>query len=886
MKRFYSLVYSLMLVLALVVPSFSNVVVAKAADNTTKTITIFHTNDVHGRLVNQASSVVGIDYISSIKKSVPGSLLIDAGDATQGLPFANISQGADVIKLMNAAGYDGMTLGNHEFDFGFDAVLKNVKLANFPIVSANTYYQGKPLLEGINSTNGKDFIKDVQGIKVGFFGITTQETYYKTNPNNIVGVSFTDPIKTSQDEVDKLKKDGAQVIVGIMHIGNDSSSDPISDKIAENVTGIDVIIDGHSHTIENKHVNNTLIAQTSAYNANLGKIEITVTDGKVTDSKESLIPAKVAQANFTPDASVTALVKQINDTQAANNKKVIGRTATALWGGTVNNMSVARFGETNLGDLVADSMNWGASSQVKGTAFEGLPIVALENGGGVRTSILTGYITHENVIGVLPFGNILSLKVVTPNILYAVLENGVSKVAKVDPATGIISGVDGRFPQISGMRFEYDPSLTPSNTDPSKGELVTGNRVTKIVLVNADGTDGKVLDRKDTTTSIVLASNDFEVAGGDGYTMLKNLKNIGEGNALDVIFEQYLTKLTIEGNGSFFYPSSQGRTKAITTYQYKPYSATVTVSDNQGLLVNQDVTYSIDNGKPQTAKTNEKGELVLSDIPSGPHSVFVSANNLVADVFINDLYGSVKVSTTLLSDDTAVAQAVTYLIASLPDQVSLSDKDQVMQVKKAYVELTDTQKKLVTNYSKLEKAFNDISDLTTTQEVIDLIARIPDQVKLTDQDQVKKAQYAYEALSVDQKKLVNNYSKLEKAANDMLDLTAAQAVIDLIAGLSDQVKDTDQDKIMQAKKAYDELSADQKKLVNNYSKLDKAIKDINDLVATQTVSGNGNDLTNTDSNHQLANTATNIYNMIFVGAGVLLSGLVLLFVGRRKKSLQ
>jgi LPXTG-motif cell wall-anchored protein len=177
-------------------------------------------------------------------------------------------------------------------------------------------------------------------------------------------------------------------------------------------------------------------------------------------------------------------------------------------------------------------------------------------------------------------------------------------------------------------------------------------------------------------------------------------------------------------------------------------------------------------------------------------------------------------------------------------------------------------------------------DLTAAQKVIDLIAGLPDEVKLTNQDQVEKAQYAYEELSADQKKLVNNYSKLEKAANDILDLKAAQAVIDLIAGLSDQAKVTDQDKIMQAKKAYDGLSADQKKLVNNYSKLDKAIKDINDLVAAQTVSGNGNDLTNTDSNHQLANTATNIYNMIFVGAGVLLSGLVLLFVGRRKKSLQ
>jgi 5'-nucleotidase/UDP-sugar diphosphatase len=607
--------------------------------------------------------------------------------------------------------------------------------------------------------NGSDFIKTVDGVEVGFFGITTQETAYKTNPNNISGVTFADPIQTSKKEVAKLKSDGAQVVVGIMHIGNDSSSDPTSDKIAQNVPGIDVIIDGHSHTLENKLVNNTLIAQTGSYNANVGKIDISVSGDKVLGATETLIPRAAIQTNYTPVPEVTALANQINDSQKSIFQTVVGRTNTALWGGTVNGTSVARLGETNLGDLVADSMIYGAKAQVKGTQFAKLPIVALQNGGGVRDSISTGFINRGQIIGVLPFGNILSLKVVTPKLLYEALENGVSKIAGVDSGTGVISGADGRFPQIAGMSIVYDPSKTPSNTDASKGPLVTGKRVLKIVLTN-----GKALNRNDTKTEIVLASNDFEIAGGDGYTMLAALKNIGEGDALDVLFEKYIAKLTHDGKGVFQVPSTSGRIAAISSYKYKHYAATVTVKNGDAPVANKSVSYSIDGEHAKKALTNANGELTISNLTSGPHSVMVGAGYLAGDVYVNNMIaGSTKVAVNLVNLDAKLAEAVSNLIAALPATITLNDEAAVKVARQAYNSLTSVQKVLVTNYSKLLGAEAAIKDQYAAKAMITLINKIPVQVTYRDAKTISDARKAYNALTTTQKGLVTNYDKLVAA---------------------------------------------------------------------------------------------------------------------------
>ena len=276
---------SLMLILTLVFGTFCGTA-AFAASSTT--VTIYHTNDIHGKVNSTYAedgtlTQIGMDVLKNVKANTPNSLLIDAGDATQGVALATYSQGADIIKLMNAAGYDGMTLGNHEFDYGRDAALSNAKLAGFPVVAANSMDNGQTLLKGVNSAktkgsgdlydeNGGWFIKTVAGKKIGFFGISTTETAYKTNPNNLKGVTFADEIATAKAQVSALQAQKADAIIGIMHVGIDGASKPTSHEIAQQVAGIDAIIDGHSHSTESTKVGNTVIQQTGTGAANLGKM--------------------------------------------------------------------------------------------------------------------------------------------------------------------------------------------------------------------------------------------------------------------------------------------------------------------------------------------------------------------------------------------------------------------------------------------------------------------------------------------------------------------------------------------------------------------------------------------------------------------------------------
>ncbi|MGL5086631.1 MAG: metallophosphoesterase, partial [Clostridium sp.] len=179
-------------------------------EKTSIDLTILHTNDTHGR-VKADSSVIGIDTIAAIKKSTPNSLLVDAGDTLHGLPFATMNKGADIVELMKMSGYDLMAPGNHDFNYGYERLVELRNLANsgtngFDIISANVN-KGDSTLLNANS------VKVIDGVKVGFFGVTTPETEYKTNPNNVKGIDFKDPIETAVKQVQSLKAQGADISI-------------------------------------------------------------------------------------------------------------------------------------------------------------------------------------------------------------------------------------------------------------------------------------------------------------------------------------------------------------------------------------------------------------------------------------------------------------------------------------------------------------------------------------------------------------------------------------------------------------------------------------------------------------------------------------------------
>ncbi|WP_195268358.1 5'-nucleotidase C-terminal domain-containing protein [Eubacterium sp. 1001713B170207_170306_E7] len=625
------------------------------AGQAAKALTVLHTNDMHGALVSSGTSTIGADETAGIRETTEkaeNTLLVDAGDATQGGTLAALSQGADVITLMNAAKYDAMALGNHEFDYGQEVLLANVRNADFPVLSANTVYKdtGRPILEGVayaggtQTNNGQYTLIEKNGIKVGIFGVTTPETATKTNPKGIEGIEFRPVAPAAEEMITVLKAQGAEVIICLAHLGVDPST------IAENSSvglakalgpnsGLDMIIDGHSHTVYSETVNGILIEQTGSSSKNIGKINVTMDNGTNTVSGK-LIDAETAFKDYRPDPAVTSLADQLVAVNEEKLKPVIGNTRTALWGGWAGSGNIARIGEINMGNLIADSMVEEAkallaSDAYKDSPYKDRPVVALENGGGVRATIRRGDITVGDSINVLPFGNTLAFKAVTPAILYAALENGVSKVVSQDPATGQITGQGGCFPQISGMSFTYDPR-NPAR-DSQTGEA--GSRVTAIYLAGSS----EPLRRDDTTTAIVLCSNDYELAGGDGYDMLVGLTSVGEGGSLEEVFRNHLTRLTEAGGGSFLAPTAQGRIRTVGAYEPKPYAASITVTGpgTLGSLAGKAVEYQIDGGAVQAGALDENGVLSFDLLPDGPHSIRIGDAD---DVLVNNYSGDTAVT--------------------------------------------------------------------------------------------------------------------------------------------------------------------------------------------------------------------------------------------------
>lgn len=494
--RILSLLVMLTMVLGLVFAPITGVFAEDAADNAV-TITIVHTNDTHSRVKPDDRGNIGFAKmaakIKEIKAENPNTLVVDAGDTLHGQTIATISKGESIVKLMNMMGYDLMTPGNHDFNYGQERLLELKELMEFPLISANLIKEdGSTLLDPY-------VVKEIGGVKLGIFGLSTPETAYKTNPKNVEGITFASPIEKAKEMVEKLKEEKVDAIIALTHIGLDESSVDTTDKIAEQVEGIDLIIDGHSHTLlkEGKVVKDTLIAQTGGYdNINFGIITLTFKEGKL-ESKESKVLTEEEAAAIVADTDIEAMIDEIEKDQEVVTKVVIGKTEVDLIGERNN----VRAGETNLSNLATDAILSASGADI-----------AFTNGGGIRASIKAGDITVGDVISVFPFGNYVVVKEVTGAQILAALEHGTSDY----PAT------KGAFPQVSGATYTLDLNEE------------VGRRVKNVKI------GGEDLDLEKTYK---LATNDFMAAGGDEYTMLIEGKLVVELPALDEILIDYIKGL-------------------------------------------------------------------------------------------------------------------------------------------------------------------------------------------------------------------------------------------------------------------------------------------------------------------------------------------------------
>jgi 5'-nucleotidase len=426
--------------------------------------------------------------IKEAKAANPNTLVLDAGDTLHGMPIVNISKGENAIKVLEAAGYDYMTLGNHDFNYGKERLFELKDMSKVGMLSANI------LNEKGEYVFTPYVIKEIGGVKVGIFGLTTPETAYKTSPTNVEGLTFADSIEVSKKMVEELK-DKTDVIIALAHIGLDESSVVTSKAIAEAVEGIDVIIDGHSHTLleTGNLVNNTLIAQTGNYDQNLGYVNIEVQNGEVVNKTSELLKAEAA-ANTLADPDLTKVIDEIKAANQPVFDKVVAKTDIYLDGVRAN----VRTKETNLGNLSADAVKAASGADI-----------GFVNGGNIRVDIQPGDITFGKVAELFPFGNTIQVKKITGETLLAVLEHSVSGY----PAA------QGGFLHVSGLTFTFDPAQP------------VGSRVIEVIVGD------KQLDK---SAEYTVAINDFLGIGGDGYTMLIDNEVVGEFGTYEEVFADYL----------------------------------------------------------------------------------------------------------------------------------------------------------------------------------------------------------------------------------------------------------------------------------------------------------------------------------------------------------
>ncbi len=496
--------------------------VAEAA-NTPGNLVILYTNDVHCAV---ESEQLGYARLAAYKEQLQNEgndvLLVDAGDYVQGAPMGTISKGAYMIDIMNQVPYDVATVGNHEFDYGMDQFNKLINKAEFPIVCCNLTDKetDTPVLPGYQMFT-------FTGRKVAFVGVTTPETMTSSNPSSFKDKAgnfqygFCQDEKGSalyervQESVDAAKAEGADYIILLAHLGIGAGSSPwMSTEVIANTTGIDAVIDGHSHSVvkseqvKNKAGNNVILTQTGTQFSNIGSLTI---------SKAGNLKAEMRETFDTEDEAVASYIADIKADYEEEMGRKVGKSEVAL---VINDPEtgerIVRNTETNAGDFCADACRFVTGAEV-----------AIVNGGGVRCDVPQGDLTYGDIISLHPFANMISVVEVSGQQILDALENGARYLPEEN----------GGFLHVSGMSYEIDMNVPSSVKSDENGSFigVEGEYRVKNVRI-----DGKPLDVE---KNYVLAAIDYLLKdGGDGFTMLQDAKMINESFILDSdVVIQYIT---------------------------------------------------------------------------------------------------------------------------------------------------------------------------------------------------------------------------------------------------------------------------------------------------------------------------------------------------------
>ena len=527
MKKLLSLLLVLCLVLSLSCTAFA----AEAEKPLDGKTVILHSNDVHGAIdLYAAMAALKADYEAQGAEVI----LADAGDYSQGTVYVSVNKGADAVTMMNATGYDVVTLGNHEFDYGYAQLAENMKAAKFQVLCADVLgADGKTIFDA-------NTIIEKGGVKIGFFGLDTPEAQTKANPALIKGLTFADKdafTKAAADQVAALKD--ADVVICLAHLGVDAESAPYrSTDLYAAVKGIDFIIDGHSHTVMTKGEKGEPIQSTGTAFKNIGVIVIDDASKKI--ESNSLYEIKEDTAK---DATVAAAAKVIVD--RVNNEYGVkfATSKVELNGAKAPNGN--RDVETNNGDLITDAMRWKVLQNKDGLTVNEDHVVAITNGGGIRAAIAKGDVTKKDINTVLPFGNTVAVVYVTGEQLLEALE-----ASTFSTPTAV-----GGFPQVSGINFTIHTGKAYDKNDATYPESTYyGPKTINRVVINS--VNGKEFKANEV---YAVVTNNFCAAGGDTYYAFKAASaQFDTGIPLDEAVMEYVTK-ELKGVIGEQYAAPQGR---------------------------------------------------------------------------------------------------------------------------------------------------------------------------------------------------------------------------------------------------------------------------------------------------------------------------------------
>ena len=489
-------------------------------------IVIYYTNDVHTYIDGELSYDNIADLKTATEAQAAGVLLVDAGDHIQGTAYGSMDKGKTIIDLMNAAGYDLATLGNHEFDYGMDGRIKVTdEWAEFPYVSANFYHEqsGESVLDSYK-------VFEMGGKKIAIIGITTPESFTKSTPayfqdengNYIYGIAGgadgAQLYATVQNAIDNARMGaGANIVIALGHLGDDPASQPwTSEELIANTWGLDAFIDGHSHsTVEMKKVYDkngdpVVLTQTGQYFDAVGKMTISA-DGTISTELVTEWTGSNADVKAIKDQWMTAIDEQLGE--------VIGYT-DIVFDNYDETGRLVRKQETNTGNFAADALYYLFDNM-------GLDVdVAIMNGGGVRNKSVTGEISYQTCKTIHTFGNVACLQTITGQQLLDALEWG---------ARGTTTEEIGGFLHVSGITYEIDTTIESTVQMDDKGVWTgapTGEyRVKNVKILQ----DGEYVDL-DLNASYNLAGYNYTLRDlGDGFAMFD-----GAVNVLDYVMEDYM----------------------------------------------------------------------------------------------------------------------------------------------------------------------------------------------------------------------------------------------------------------------------------------------------------------------------------------------------------